>query len=261
MVQRQPSLTRLEPAERGHVDAGAAGHVLQRQTALHTQLAQPPSNPQVDIVLGDRLCLHGKLDWQIANPAASWQHERHTGALGRALRGTRTSLEWPGQRPPRRGGRRTAGRDGRSISAAVRAPTRCGWPSGAGTSSRSTFPRPRSVGPRRQRVRVASPTASSSSSTTCPTAFPTARSTLCRRSSCIPPFGWTGRDPRQRRGRGAPGWAAADRRPRLGPAVGIEAGPCPRIPQRRRGGRRHGSERRGIRAPPCRGGREGCHPS
>ena len=34
--------------------------VLQRQTALNTQFPQPPSNPQVDIVLGLRLCLHGK---------------------------------------------------------------------------------------------------------------------------------------------------------------------------------------------------------
>ena len=60
MVQGQATLARLEAAERGHVDAGAAGHVLERQTALNAQFPQPPSNPQVDIVLGMRLCLHGK---------------------------------------------------------------------------------------------------------------------------------------------------------------------------------------------------------
>ena len=44
--------------------------------------------------------------------------------------------------------------EGRSISAAVRAPTRYGSPSGAGTSSRSTSPRPHSVGPQRLRPLV-----------------------------------------------------------------------------------------------------------
>ena len=60
MVQGQATLARLEAAEGGHVDAGATSHVLERQTALNTQFPQPPSNPQVDIVLRLRHCLHGK---------------------------------------------------------------------------------------------------------------------------------------------------------------------------------------------------------
>ena len=36
----------------------------------------------------------------------------------------------------------------------------------------------------------------------------------------------------------SPGRAAGHRRPRLGPAMGVEAGSPPRIPERRRGGRR-----------------------
>ena len=42
-----------------------------------------------------------------------------------------------------------------------------------------------------------------------------------------------------RRGRGPPGWDVADRRPRRAAALGVEAGPPPRIPQRRGGCRRH----------------------
>ncbi len=55
----------------------------------------------------------------------------------------------------------------------------------------------------------------------------------------------------KRRGSSAARRAAGDRRPRRAAAVDVEAG-SPRIPQRRRGSRRPESERRRIRAGPCR---------
>ena len=60
MVEGKPSLARLEPAEGRHVDARVTRHVLERQAALDAQFAQPAPNPQVDVVLSSRLCLHGK---------------------------------------------------------------------------------------------------------------------------------------------------------------------------------------------------------
>ena len=65
MVEGKPSLTRLEPAEGGHVDARITRHVLERQATLEPQFAQPTPNSQVNIVLNCRVCLHGKLHWQI----------------------------------------------------------------------------------------------------------------------------------------------------------------------------------------------------
>src|SRR3954453_4924917 len=102
MVAGKPSLARLEPAEGGHVDACMTRHVLERQPALDPQFAQPAPNSQVNIVLNSHVCLHGKLYWQIKVRAASWRHERNEGALGRALRRTRSVLEWSRQCPIRR---------------------------------------------------------------------------------------------------------------------------------------------------------------
>ncbi len=74
VVEGESALTGLETAQRRHVDARAACHVLQRQTALNAQITQATANPQVDVVLGRVVCLHGKLDWQIERLAASWRH-------------------------------------------------------------------------------------------------------------------------------------------------------------------------------------------
>ena len=60
MVECQPALTGLESAERGHVDACAAGDVLQCQATLESKISQSAANPQVDVVLGGVVCLHGK---------------------------------------------------------------------------------------------------------------------------------------------------------------------------------------------------------
>ena len=88
-----------------------------------------------------------QIDWQIAVPArqaggmnetkAHW--EEHYGERDRVWTG-RVNVQFAdvaADLPP----------GGRSISAAVRVATRCGSPNGAGTSSRSTSPRPRWVGP------------------------------------------------------------------------------------------------------------------
>ena len=65
MVEGEPALARLEPAERGHVDARAAGHVLERQAALNASVraaavepagrhrSQAPSLPAWQITLAD----------------------------------------------------------------------------------------------------------------------------------------------------------------------------------------------------------------
>src|SRR5215217_8254810 len=65
MVESESTLTGFEPAERGHVDARAAGDVLQSQAALEAQITQTSANTQVDVVFGGLVCLNGKLHWQI----------------------------------------------------------------------------------------------------------------------------------------------------------------------------------------------------
>jgi len=58
VVQRKAALARFQPAQCRDVDARPTCDILQRQPALHAQLAQPPTYPDVDAVV--RLCLHGK---------------------------------------------------------------------------------------------------------------------------------------------------------------------------------------------------------
>ena len=69
VVERESALTRLQPAQCRHVDARPAGDVLQRQPVLRAQFAQPPTDPDVDAVL--RFCLHGKEAWHCGRRQAS----------------------------------------------------------------------------------------------------------------------------------------------------------------------------------------------
>ena len=62
VVERKPALTRFQPAQRRHVDAGPAGDILKCQPVLHAQFAQPPPDQDVDAVLS--FCLHRKGAWQ-----------------------------------------------------------------------------------------------------------------------------------------------------------------------------------------------------
>ena len=56
MIQREPALARLEPAERRDVQVGPVGDLLQRQSLLGAELAQPSPDPCVHALV----CLHGK---------------------------------------------------------------------------------------------------------------------------------------------------------------------------------------------------------
>ena len=59
VVEGEPALAGLEPAERGDVDVRPLGDLLQRQPPLGPQLAQAPAHAGVDGLLGP-FCRHGK---------------------------------------------------------------------------------------------------------------------------------------------------------------------------------------------------------
>jgi hypothetical protein len=60
VVEGEPALARLQPAERREVDAGPLGDLLQRQPPFGAKLAQPPADPRVDWLLMSRPCRYGK---------------------------------------------------------------------------------------------------------------------------------------------------------------------------------------------------------
>ena len=256
MVEREAALARFEPAQRRHVDARPAGDVLQRQPALHAQFPQPPPDPQIDVVLGGVFaCMANQfgIGRRVACKLVAWTRlmPRSTGSSttasvtgSGAVGSTSVSRRW----------RRHWRRAGRWIWAAGRAPMRVACR--AGLERR----RGRHLGYRvaargcgrgvsRRRV-----TGSSSSSTTCPIAFRTAPSTLISAQflhSMIP----FDRPRILKRAAGAvrPGGLLLIVDHGRAAAVGVEAGPPPRIPQCRRGRRRTGTRRR-MGPGPC-GGR------